>query len=258
VTAQIPDPGRHRARRLLAVVGLVVVATAALAGCGASTSSAPPAVATTQAPATAATAPAPQTPPVETLPAGATPSPAGATPLPAGSFTFDLPGSWRAVPLDASHDGLVADLRKTNPAFADSLQARLANAADATSYFAFDGSSAAVKAGDLATLAVTEVDLPPTVSLETFATTVQKQVSQLVESDVELRKILVTAGQAYSLAYTAPLTRPDGQPGSVAVTQVLYVLPGRGYVLTFSTPTDRANDYAQVVADMATSFTIRT
>ncbi len=33
-----------------------------------------------------------------------------------------------------------------------------------------------------------------------------------------------------------PLTRPDGEPGSAAVTQVLYVLPGRGYVLTFAVP----------------------
>jgi hypothetical protein len=41
------------------------------------------------------------------------------------------------------------------------------------------------------------------------------------------------------------------------VTQVLYVLPGRGYVMTFAVPPARADAYAQAVADIATSFTIR-
>jgi hypothetical protein len=42
------------------------------------------------------------------------------------------------------------------------------------------------------------------------------------------------------------------------VTQVLYVLPGRGYVMTFAVPTDQAADSAKEIADIATSFTIRT
>ncbi|HYN47675.1 MAG TPA: hypothetical protein VER83_02350, partial [Candidatus Nanopelagicales bacterium] len=124
-------------------------------------------------------------------------------------------------------------------------------------YFAVDASPSAVAKGDLVTLVVTEVALPRDVSLQTFATTIQGQVKQLVEGDVELREILITAGQAYSMAYTAPVTRPDGKPASAAVTQVLYVLPGRGYVMTFAVPPARANEYAQTVADIATSFTIR-
>jgi hypothetical protein len=157
-----------------------------------------------------------------------------------------------------NHDELLAGLRAQNPAFAESLAARLDNVADTTTYIAFDASPSAVKSGDLVTLIVTEVALPVDVTLETFATTIKGQVEQLVETDVQMRQILITAGQAYSLAYGAPLTRPDGQPGALAVTQVYYVLPGRGYVMTFATPPARANDYAQAVADIATSFMIRT
>lgn len=198
---------------------------------------------------------APTPSPAPASPAPATPGPV-ATPLPPGAFTFDLPDGWQAVEIDASHDELLAALAATNPAFAESLGARLANLADSATFVAFDGSPAAVEAGDLVTLTVTEVDLPPDVTLTTFAETIRTQAEMIVEDDVELRRILVTAGEAYSLAYPAPFTRPDGQPAAVAVTQVLYTLPGRGYVITFAVPPDRANDYSAAVAEIATSFTI--
>jgi hypothetical protein len=182
--------------------------------------------------------------------------PAIPAPLPPGAFTLDLPRGWQSVPVDGDHEALLADLARANPVFAESLGARLANLPDTATKFAFDGSPAVVSAGDVVTLTVTEVDLPADVALETFAGTVQGQVERLVEADVELRRVLVTAGQAYSLAYLVPLTRPDGQPASVAVTQLLYVLPGRGYVITFAVPPARANDYAPVVSDIATSFAI--
>jgi hypothetical protein len=186
----------------------------------------------------------------------APPTSVPATPLPPGAFTFDLPDGWQVVEIDGDYDDLLADLAATNPAFAESLGSRLENLADSATYVAFDASPAAVEAGDLVTLIVTEVDLPPDVDLPTFAETVRAQAEMNVEQDVELRRILVTAGEAYSLAYAAPFTRPDGQPAAVAVTQVLYTLPGRGYVMTFAVPPDRANDYSEVVADIATSFAI--
>jgi hypothetical protein len=229
-------------RRILAAA--LLAGTVAVAGCGTPTGSPSPSA-------------VPQTP--TTAPSGAPGSGGpGVTPLPAGSFSFDLPAGWRAVPVAGNHDELLATLRAQNPAFAESLAARLENLADSTSYVAFDASPSAVQKGDLVTLIVTEVPLPLDVTLETFATTIKNQVEQLVETDVPMRQILITAGQAYSLAYGAPLTRPDGEPGTLAVTQVYYVLPGRGYVMTFATPPARANDYAQAVADIATSFTIRT
>ncbi len=234
-----------RARRGLVLV--LLAGTVAVAGCGATPSGSPSPGGT----------PAASTASPSGAPGSASPG-AGITPLPAGSFTFDLPAGWKAVPVGGDHDALLAGLRSQNPAFADSLAARLDNVAATTSYIAFDASPSAVEKGDLVTLIVTEVALPPDVTLETFATTIKGQVEQLVETDVQMRQILVTAGQAYSLAYGAPLTRPDGQPGALAVTQVYYVLPGRGYVMTFATPPARANDYAQAVADIATSFTIRT
>lgn len=233
-----PTPG-SAARWTLASV--LVAAAVALAGCGPSPSASPSAL-----PTAGPTAP----------PGSAEPAP-GVTPLPPGSFTLDLPAGWRSVPVDGDHDTLVASFRSENPAFADSLEARLANLSDTTTYFAFDASPDAVQQTDLVTLVVTEVALPLDVSLQTFATTIQGQVEMLIEGDVELRQILITAGQAYSLAYLAPVTRPDGKPASAAVTQVLYLFPGRGYVMTFAVPPALANDYAQAVADIATSFTIR-
>lgn len=192
--------------------------------------------------------------PAPASPVPATPPPA--TPLPPGAFTFDLPDGWQVVEIDGAHDGLLADLATTNPAVAESLGARLENLPDSATYLAFDASREAVGAGDLVTLTVTEVDLPPEVTLGTFAETVRSQAEMVAEDDVELRRILVTAGEAYSIAYAAPLTRPDGQPAAVAVTQVLYALPGRGYVMTFAVPPDRANDYSEIVAEIAISFAI--
>lgn len=251
MTPQGARPRRARAagRGIGAVVAVAAVA-ALLAACGATPSTSPAGSAT----------PAPSSPsPAATASPGTTAGPDGspaATPFPRGAFTIDLADGWQSVPVDGDNDALLAELGTTNPEFAESLGARLDALPDSASYVAFDGSKDALTAGELATLTVTEVDLPPDVALETFAKTVQGQVEQLVEDDVELRPILVTGGQAYSLAYLAPLTRPDGQPGMAAVTQVLYTLPGRGYVLTFAVPPERANDDAQEVADMATSFAI--
>ncbi len=225
---------------------LSVLAAFAVAGCGAAPDASP------AAPATPAASAAPSTGPS----ASADPGPV-ATPLPPGAFTFDLPVGWVAVPVSGSHDALLGGIRAQNPAFAESLAARLAGLSDTTTYVAFDSSPDAVKKGDLVMLVVTEVALPADVGLEAFAGTIKGQVEQLVEGTVDLRQITVTAGQAFSLAYGAPVTRPDGKPGAAAITQVLYVLPGQGYVMTFAVPPDRANDYAQVVADIATSFTIR-
>ena len=236
-------PTREGGRRsVLLTACIAMLAALAVAGCGVSPGTTAAATATPAAPAapSATTGPGP-----------------GATPLPPGAFTFDLPAGWVAVPVSGSHDALVARLREQNPVFADSLAARLGSLSDTTTYVAFDASKGGVKQGDIVMLVVTEVALPGDVVLQTFATTIKGQVEKLVESTVDLRQVLVTAGQAFSLAYMAPVTRPDGKPASAAVTQVLYVLPGRAYVMTFAAPPDRANDYAQAIADIATSFTIR-
>ena len=225
---------------LTACVG--VLAASAVAGCGASTGATPTATAT---------------PPASAAPSDSTTPGSDATPLPPGVFTFDLPAGWVAVPVSGSHDALLAGLREENPVFADSLAARLGGLSDTTTYVAFDASADAVRQGDVVMLVVTEVALPGDTTLEAFASTIKGQVEMLVESTVELRQVLLTAGQAYSLAYLAPVTRPDGKLASAAVTQVLYVLPGRAYVMTFAAPPERANDYAQEIADIATSFTIR-
>ena len=240
-----PRHGRatgRRSRHALAVALVSVAAAVVVTACGSSPSSSPRPSAT---------------PVASVAPGSATPVP-GVTPLPAGSFTFDLPGGWKAVPVDGDHDALIATLSAQNPTFAESLGARLAALPDSATYFAFNASPSVVAKGDVVTLIVTEVALPLDVTLETFATTLKGDAEQLAEADLELRKILVTAGQAYSLAYAAPLLRPDGQEGALAVTQVFYVLPGRGYVMTFAAPPATANDYAQEIADIATSFTIKT
>jgi len=230
-------PARGSGRRAAALAACV--AALAIAACGAAPSASP---AATASPAASAE------------PSGPAPD---LTPVPPGAFTFDLRAGWVAVPVTGSHDALLAGLRAQSPAFAESLEARLANLSETTTYVAFDASPDALKQGEVAMLVVTEVALPVDVSLQTFATTIKGQVEQLVEGNVDLRQILITAGQAFSLAYGAPVTRPDGKPGAAAITQVLYVLPGRAYVMTFAVPPDRANDYAQEIADIATSFTIR-
>jgi len=235
-------------RGTAALAVALLAAAVAVAGCGTTSSGSPSPSAT----------PAPSTAPASETPGSGTPAPS-LTPLPAGSFTFDLPSGWKAVPVDGDHEALIAGLASQNPTFAESLGARLAALPESATYVAFNATPSVVAKGDLVTLIVTEADaLPLDVTLETFANTLKGQAEQIAEADLELRKILVTAGQAYSLAYAAPLVRPDGQEGTVAVTQVFYVLPGRGYVLTFAAPPSAANDYAQDIADLATSFTIRT
>jgi hypothetical protein len=236
-------PAPRRVPRLLV---LALATAAALAACG-GTPSASPAPSATAAPGS----PSPSVAPGSGGPA------TSATPFPTGSFTFDLPAGWKAIPLDGSHDALLAAFRAQNPTFADSLEARIKALPGTATYLAVNASPAVVAKGDVVTLIVTEVNLPADVSSETFAKTVQSQVKQLVEDDVPLKPVLLSSGQGYSMAYSAPFTRPDGQQATVAVTQVLYVIPGRGYVMTFSAPQSRAQDYAQEIADIATSFTIK-
>ena len=237
-------PTRGGGRRALVLTACI--AALAVAGCGAAPGASPAASAVPAASAEPSAAPS----------GSAGPAPL-ATPLPPGAFTFDLPAGWVAVPVTGSHDALLADIRAQNPALAESLAARLANLSGTTTYVAFDASADALKKGDLAMFVVTEVALPADVALQTFATTIKGQVEQLVEGTVDLRQILIASGQAFSLAYRAPLTRPDGKTGAAALTQVLYVLPGRGYVMTFAVPLNRADDYSQAIADIATSFRIR-
>ncbi len=238
--------------RSLAVALALVAVVVAVAGCG-STASGSPAPSATPAP-TVAPGSGGQTSPV---PGSAAPAPS-VTPLPAGSFTFDLPSGWKAVPVDGDHAALIASLTAANPTFAESLGARLAALPGSATYFAFNATPSVIAKGDVVTLIVTEVALPLDVTLETFATTLKGNAEQLAEADLQLRRILVTAGQAYSVAYAAPLVRPDGQEGTLAVTQVFYVLPGHGYVLTFAASPATANDHAKDISDIATSFTIRT
>lgn len=245
-----PEP-RPGGRALSAAMLVAIVAAA----CGATPSAAP----ASPSPAPATSAPASSTPaPSSSAAASASGGPrASATPFPAGSFTFDLPAGWKVIPLDGSHDALLAAFRAKNPAFADSLQARIAALPGTATYMAVNASPDVVAKGDVVTLIVTEVNLPADVQLETFAKAIQSQVKQIVESDVPLKPVLLSSGRGYSMAYTAQLTRPDGQQASVAVTQVLYLVPGRGYVMTFAAPQSRAQDYAQDISDVATSFRIK-
>ena len=236
-----PSPG---GRRILALA--LLAATVAVAGCGATTGSPSPSA----APAAPATSPS-------SVPGSGGPAPSTA-PLPSGSVTFDLAPGWRAVPVSGNHDELLATLRSQNPAFADALAARLDNISATTTYAAFDLSPSTVEKGELVTLLVTEVELPSDVTLDTFATTIEGQVERLTDTDVVLRQVLLTAGPAYSFAYGGQLPGPNGEPGTPSVTEVCYTVPGRGYVLTFATPADRANDYLKAIADMATSFSIHT
>jgi hypothetical protein len=235
-----PRTRRVGARRRWTIALSLAAISVAAAGCGATPSPSP----------SASTAPS-------ASPAPSVAPGASATPLPAGSFTFDLPAGWKAVPVTGD-DALIATLASQNATFAESLAARIAALPDSASYLAFDATPSVVAKGDLVTLIVTETPLPVDVTLQTFATTLQKQAEQVAEADLTLRQILVTAGQAYSLAYGAPLVRPDGQEGTVALTQVFYVLPGRGYVMTFAAQPGTAGDHAKDIADIATSFTIRT
>jgi hypothetical protein len=246
-------PGRRwsESPRSLAIALALVVAAAAVAGCG-STASGSPTPSATPVASVAPGSGSPSTP----APASGGPAPS-VTPLPAGSFTFDLPSGWKAVPVAGDHAALLATLTAANSTFAESLGARLAALPKSATYVAFNATPSVIAKGDLVTLIVTEVPLPLDVTLETFATTLKGNAEQLAEADLQLRRILVTAGQAYSVAYAAPLVRPDGQEGTLAVTQVFYVLPGHGYVLTFAASPGTANDHAKDIADIATSFTIR-
>ena len=234
-----PMPGH------LVTIWALLAVVVAIAGCGA----------TTGLPSAGAASAAPSPVP-SGVPGSSGPAPS-VTPVPAGQLTFDLPAGWRAIPVTGNHDELLASLRAQNPAFADALAARLENLSATTSYVALDLSPDAVQKGELVTLLVTEVALPPDVTLDAFAATIKSQVDRLADTEVQLRNVLLTAGPAISFAYGGQLPGADGTPGTPAVTEVCYTVPGRGYVLTFATPPDRANDYLKAIADIATSFTVQ-
>ena len=237
-----PSVGRWRA-----CLGLSVAAALLVGACGASPTTAPGSPEATTSPAA--------------TPAGSAASsgpPSTAVPLPPGAFTVALPAGWKAVPVAGDHAALIAEIRNANPAFADALASRLANLAATATYVAFDDTAAAIANGRVVTLVVTEVELPPTVSLQTFTNTVQEQVQQLTEQPVEAKRIVIASGEAYDLEFIAPIQRSDGSQATAAITQVLYVVPGRGYVMTFTAPPSVAPSYGKTFAEIATSFRIST
>ena len=190
----------------------------------------------------------------------ASPAPGGSiaprTPRPAGAFTLALPTGWRSVPIGSDYAAAAARYEATSPRFASSLKGQLAGLPKSASEYAYDGSAAAVQAGTLVALTVTEVELPATVNLDAFSAEVGSQVSQVAEKTIPAERILTSSGPADRLVYEAPFGQTSGGTAVAAITQVLLVVPGRGYVLTFTTTPSRAPVDGPVFAEIARSIVL--
>jgi hypothetical protein len=77
-----------------------------------------------------------------------------------------------------------------------------------------------------------------------------------VETPIQPQRIQTASGPADQYVYQAPLNTSAAGTEVAAITQVLLVAPGRGYVLTFGTAPARAATDAPVFARIASSFAL--
>ena len=195
-----------------------------------------------------------------TAAASAAPAPGGSiapgTPRPAGAYTLTLATGWRSVRIGSDYAATAARYEAASARFASSLKGQLAGLPKSASEYAYDGSDATVQSGTLVALTVTEVVLPADVNLDAFSAEVGRQASQVVEEDVPMERILTSSGPAARLVYEAPFNQASGGTAVAAVTQVLLVVPGRGYVLTFTTTPSRVLADGPVFAEIARSIVL--
>jgi hypothetical protein len=238
--------GRNFSGRLILLVGL---GAALIAGCGTSGPA-------TAGPATAGPATSPaavSAPPASSAPGG---SNAPTSSRPVGAYSLTLPAGWRSVQIGSNYAAIAAAYNAVNLRFATSLASQLLALPKSASAYAFDESDATVRSGALVAVTVTEVVLPATVTLDAFSTEIGRQVSLLVETPIQPVRIQTASGPADQYAYQAPLNTSAAGTEVAAITQVLIVAPGRGYVLTFGTAPTRAATDAPVFARIASSFAL--
>ena len=232
----------------------IALAAAVLAGCGTSGPATPlPSVGA----ASAAAAGSPVAPgsaaPGSAAPGG---SPATGTPRPAGAYSLSLPAGWRSVQIGSNYAALAGAYDTLSLPFASSLISQLTALPKSASAYAYDASDATVRSGALVALTVTEVVLPAGVTLDGFSAVVGQQAALEAEATVPATRIQTASGPADEYVYEASFAATSTGTAVAAVTQVLLVAPGRGYVLTFSTTPDRAATDAPVFARIASSIAL--
>lgn len=236
--AQRDAPARSRCGLGLAMA----LAGALIAGCG------------TSGPATAVPSGGPASP------APASPAPSGSfapgTPRPAGAYSLTMPTGWRSVRIGSDYASTATTYDALSLRFASSLMSQLTGLPKSASTYAFDGSDATVRSGTLVALTVTEVALPATVNLDAFSAEVGRQASLVAETTVPAERIETASGPADQFVYQASFAATSAGTPVAAITQVLLVVPSRGYVLTFSTTPSRAPADGPVFAKIARSIVL--
>jgi hypothetical protein len=232
----------------------IALAAAVLAGCGTSGPATPlPSVGAASAAATGSPVAPASAAPGSAAPGG---SPATGTPRPAGAYSLSLPAGWRSVQIGSNYAALAGAYDTLSLPFASSLISQLTALPKSASAYAFDASDAVVRSGTLVALTVTEVVLPAGVTLDDFSAVVGQQAALEAEATVPATRIQTAAGPADEYVYEASFAATSTGTAVAAVTQVLLVAPGRGYVLTFSTTPDRAATDAPVFGKIASSIVL--
>jgi hypothetical protein len=232
----------------------IALAAAVLAGCGTSGPATPlPSVGAASAAATGSPVAPASAAPGSAAPGG---SPATGTPRPAGAYSLSLPAGWRSVQIGSNYAALAGAYDTLSLPFASSLISQLTALPKSASAYAFDASDAVVRSGTLVALTVTEVVLPAGVTLDDFSAVVGQQAALEAEATVPATRIQTASGPADEYVYEASFAATSTGTAVAAVTQVLLVAPGRGYVLTFSTTPDRAATDASVFGKIASSIVL--
>jgi hypothetical protein len=234
--------------------GLAIALVAALlAGCGTSgPATALPSVGAASASATGSPVAGGSAAPGSAAPGSAAPG----TPRPAGAYSLSLPSGWRSVQIGSNYAALAGAYDTLSLPFASSLISQLTALPKSASAYAFDASDATVRSGTLVALTVTEVVLPAGVALDDFSAVVGQQAALEAEATVPATRIQTASGPADEYVYEASFAATATGTAVAAVTQVILVAPGRGYVLTFSTSPDRAATDAPVFDKIASSIAL--
>ena len=238
-------------RLALIATGLLL---ALLAGCRAQPTPTPPPT-PTPTPVPTATAPAA----APTMPPSASTEGWPVYEVPDEQFAIALPPTWGNVDMNpANFQASLTAVQEKYPDVADLVQGEAVALINAgVSFFGFDPTSEALKAGGATDASVQRQRMGTNVTLE--------QVRQLVLTQLEntesIQKPVATqitdlaaGGQALEVSFRANVTDRNGAPLELQVIQYLALRKTDLYVVTLSTNADIASRYAAVFRGIGTSL----
>jgi hypothetical protein len=166
-------------------------------------------------------------------------------------FSIGVPEEWETASVeDVFSEESIEQAAKENPEFRPIFEA-LGRDESPVKFFAFDPATD-VESGFATNMNVIVEPLPAGVTQEQYFDANLDQIEQLFDpQDLTKKHLSLPAGEALYLAYEGEFSAR-----TIATNQYVFFTDGGGYILTYTTVPDRANDYTDLFARSARSFRI--